>query len=159
MTAGNCLTERQMQVLALVADGLTNPEIGARLWLTVNTVRTHIVKISASLGARDRAHCVHLAHQRRFLCRAAAPRPIRRGWTLRERQVIALAADGTTNPQIAAALRVELATVKTLMDRARIRIDARNRAQLVHLAHQQGVLPLAADGVGSGKTSEAGGQP
>lgn len=139
MVIGPCLTGRQMQVLALVADGLTNTEIGARLWLTLPTAREHVVKIFGRLGARNRAHCVNLAYRRGLLSAPLSPRPVRR-WTSRERQVTELAADGMTNPQIAVALGVELATVKTHMDRARIRTDARNRAQLVHLAFQQGVL-------------------
>lgn len=48
------LTPREYQVTALVADGLTNAEIGERLGMQVGTVRTHIEKARLKTFARNR---------------------------------------------------------------------------------------------------------
>jgi DNA-binding CsgD family transcriptional regulator len=55
------LTAREREVLRGLADGLTNDEIGGRLFLSPETVRTHIRKAATRLGARNRTHAVALA--------------------------------------------------------------------------------------------------
>ncbi|HEY0697659.1 MAG TPA: response regulator transcription factor, partial [Micromonospora sp.] len=57
------LTHREREVLALVAEGLTNDEIGARLVLSPATARTHVGRAMTKLGARDRAQLVVIAYQ------------------------------------------------------------------------------------------------
>jgi DNA-binding NarL/FixJ family response regulator len=57
------LTQRERQVLALVGEGLSNEEIGARLFLSPATARTHVSHAMAKLGARDRAQLVVVAYQ------------------------------------------------------------------------------------------------
>ncbi len=61
--AGLCraLTARELEVLALVCDGLSNPEIGDRLGIERSTVKTHVARISRVLGATDRANAAYLA--------------------------------------------------------------------------------------------------
>lgn len=54
------LTAREADVLALVGEGLNNPEIAARLFVTVATVKTHINAIFAKLAVRDRAQAIAL---------------------------------------------------------------------------------------------------
>ena len=61
------LTEREYECLELVAVGHTNAEIGRRIYLSEDTVKTHLRRLFAKLGARDRAHAVHLAHLRGLL--------------------------------------------------------------------------------------------
>ncbi len=57
------LTEREREVVALVADGLTNDEIAAALVLSPATARTHVSRAMVKLGARDRAQLVVFAYQ------------------------------------------------------------------------------------------------
>ena len=57
------LTEREREVLALVAGGLSNDEIAARLVLSPATARTHVSRAMVKLSARDRAQLVVFAYQ------------------------------------------------------------------------------------------------
>ncbi|WP_159943382.1 MULTISPECIES: response regulator transcription factor [unclassified Nocardiopsis] len=57
------LTDRERQVLALVGRGLSNQEIGARLHLSPATARTHVGRVLAKLGARDRVNLVVIAYE------------------------------------------------------------------------------------------------
>ncbi len=60
--------------------------------------------------------------------------------TDREREVVALVADGRSNEQIAAALFMSHATARTHVSRAMIKLGARSRAQLVVLAYESGLV-------------------
>jgi DNA-binding NarL/FixJ family response regulator len=55
------LTERELEVLRLMATGATNPEIAARLFVGERTVKTHVGAIFTKLGVRDRAAAIVLA--------------------------------------------------------------------------------------------------
>ncbi len=57
------LTAREAEVLTLLASGLSNAEIAHRLYLSNATVKTHINRIFAKTGARDRAQAVRYAYQ------------------------------------------------------------------------------------------------
>ncbi|HVF05577.1 MAG TPA: response regulator transcription factor [Frankiaceae bacterium] len=57
------LTEREREVLALVGRGLTNDEIGRELYLSPATAKTHVGRILAKLGARDRVQLVVTAYE------------------------------------------------------------------------------------------------
>jgi DNA-binding NarL/FixJ family response regulator len=57
------LTEREREVVALVGQGMSNAEIGAELFLSPATARTHVSHAMVKLGARDRAQLVVIAYQ------------------------------------------------------------------------------------------------
>jgi LuxR family maltose regulon positive regulatory protein len=52
------LSERELEVLQLIAEGLTNPEIAARLYLSVNTVKAHTRNIYGKLDVHNRTQAV-----------------------------------------------------------------------------------------------------
>ena len=60
---GASLQLRRGEVLALVGEGLTNEEIGARLFLSPLTAKTHVSRIMSKLAARDRVQLVIVAYE------------------------------------------------------------------------------------------------
>jgi DNA-binding NarL/FixJ family response regulator len=59
----NALTERERQLTALVAEGMSNEQIAERLVLSPTTVKTHVNRAMMKLSARDRAQLVVLAYE------------------------------------------------------------------------------------------------
>jgi DNA-binding NarL/FixJ family response regulator len=57
-------TPREVQVLQLISDGLVNREIGQRLFLSEETVKSHVRHLLAKLQARSRAHAVAVGFRR-----------------------------------------------------------------------------------------------
>ena len=57
------LTQREAEILTLIAQGLTNPEIAGRLFLSNHTVKTHISRIFAKTGSRDRVAAIGYARR------------------------------------------------------------------------------------------------
>jgi DNA-binding NarL/FixJ family response regulator len=66
------LTEREFQVLMLIAQGLSNSQIGEKLFLAEDTIKTHCRRLFRKLGARNRAQAVVAGYERGLLGQAAA---------------------------------------------------------------------------------------
>jgi pSer/pThr/pTyr-binding forkhead associated (FHA) protein len=60
-TQASDLSEREQQVLALIAQGLTDKDIGERLFITASTVRSHLDRIAEKTGVRRRVELARLA--------------------------------------------------------------------------------------------------
>ena len=61
------LSQRELEVLTLIADGATNRQAAAKLFVSEATVKTHLLHIYEKLGVRDRAAAVAEAYRRRLL--------------------------------------------------------------------------------------------
>jgi len=57
------LTDREREVLLDMAGGLTNGEIAQHLHLSESTIKTHVGRVLAKIGARDRVHAVIIAYE------------------------------------------------------------------------------------------------
>jgi DNA-binding NarL/FixJ family response regulator len=60
-------TAREIEVLQLISDGLVNREIGVRLFLSEETVKSHVRHLLAKLQARSRAHAVAVGFRRSLI--------------------------------------------------------------------------------------------
>lgn len=57
------LSPRELEVLALIAQGLSTREVAAALWVTQETVKSHVARVLHRLDARTRAHAVAIAYR------------------------------------------------------------------------------------------------
>jgi DNA-binding NarL/FixJ family response regulator len=57
------LTPREREILQAIGEGLSNGEIAQRFYLTESTVKTHVGRVLAKLGLRDRVHAVIFAYE------------------------------------------------------------------------------------------------
>jgi DNA-binding CsgD family transcriptional regulator len=61
------ITPRELEILALIAEGLSNKEIAARVYVSENTVKTHSSRVFDKLGARRRTQAVQMGKELRLI--------------------------------------------------------------------------------------------
>ena len=61
------ITPRELEVLQLIADGLSNKEIAVRVFVSENTIKTHLSRVFDKLGARRRTQAVQIAKECRLI--------------------------------------------------------------------------------------------
>lgn len=71
LAPGLPLSERELEILAAAAAGETRDETGRRLYLTLDTVKTHRWRAFRKLGARSLAHAIAISYERGLLPRRA----------------------------------------------------------------------------------------
>ena len=135
------LTDRERQILPLLADGHGSAAIGERCFLCAATVKVYLRRMYAALGARNGAHAVALGHARGLLGGTAPPVAL----TDRRVEVLALAARGLTNEQIGQALWLSEDGVKSQVRRLLVELGAVNRPNLVHRGFCCGALGSPGD--------------
>lgn len=57
------LSRRELEVLSLIAEGMSTREIARALWVTEETVKSHVARVLARLGARTRAHAIAIVYR------------------------------------------------------------------------------------------------
>ena len=133
------LTAREIEVLALIADGKTNEEVAARLGIARHTVKSHMAHILDALGAMNSAHSVAIAH-----CRGDFSPRCRMAWnpdvSYREVQVLEGVAVGMTDVQVGRKLWVSQHTIKSHLRRIYAKLGVCSRAQAVDTAFRSGLL-------------------
>ena len=67
------LTPRELEIFRLVAQGMSNSEIGAALFIAETTVKTHLTRVLVKLGLRDRIQAVVLAYESGIVSPGATP--------------------------------------------------------------------------------------
>ncbi len=67
------ITDREREVLRLVGLGMSNAEIAAALYITAGTAKTHVARLLAKLGARDRVQLVITAYEAGLVLASSAP--------------------------------------------------------------------------------------
>ncbi|MFI7671969.1 amidase family protein [Nocardia sp. NPDC049526] len=156
----NVLTEEEIEMLALVAEGMTNKEIGVVVSADVvqspDDVKEQLNRIGDKLGIRERAGMVGRAMRAGILPLAdpvaeePAPMPGRDVLSETEFEILSLVAEGLTNGQIGAARAISPATVRSLLLRIGFKLRAHDRTAMVEAALERGIVlntgvPASAD--------------
>lgn len=134
------LSARQVEVLAHAADGLSNAEIGGRLFISEETVKVHMARAMALLGAVNRTGAVMTALRAGVVTASHHPLGAAVTFTYQEARVLQALADGGSNAEIAEALGLSALTVKSHLARLSRRMGAGDRTLLAVVAYTHRVI-------------------
>lgn len=134
-------TDREMQVIQLVASGLSNPQIGTRLGLSPLTVKGHLMRIGVKFGVADRAGIVGAAIRGGYL-RVPVTRKAPDGFGEDLFDVLVRIARGRSNAEIGAELGLSYETVKARVRRLLLVLGVRCREEAVTAGFACGALRL-----------------
>jgi DNA-binding NarL/FixJ family response regulator len=140
---GERLSQAEVRVVAGLARGQTNAEIGRALFLSEVTIKSHLQRIGRKLGCGDRAEIVHVAYGIGYLTDRSPQWRRPTGLSAREMQVLSGIAEGLTYRRIAEQLGTGTETVKGVARLLFVRLRARGRAHAVALGHQRGLLAMS----------------
>lgn len=141
LESGTIPTEREMQVVRLVAKGMTNPSIAAELGLSPTTIPSHLSRVGAKFGTHSRAELVGAAIRTGWL-----PVPVTgvppEGFDEDLFNVLVRIARGRSNSQIGAELGLTTDMVKARVRRLLELLGANGREEAVALGVACGALRL-----------------
>ncbi|MFI5538468.1 LuxR C-terminal-related transcriptional regulator [Nocardia sp. NPDC051900] len=138
------LTQRETEVLALVAEGASSPEIATQLDISVAAVDSLVERAGEKLGSSTRAGTVAVAVSTGVLPRTAPGGDSGQslpGLTQREIEVVTLIAKGKTSAEIADDLGLTSQTVESYASRINRKLGANTRAGSVAIVIRTGVIP------------------
>jgi DNA-binding CsgD family transcriptional regulator len=134
------LSHREVEVLVLIADGLSKEQAGRRLGISGPTVKSHLSRIYSALGAVNSAHAVAIAHCRGEIGPRGARTPRNPGLSWRETQVLAAVAAGLTVEEVGRTMYLSPHTVKSHLHHVYTKLGAGSRAAAVDRAFCCGVF-------------------
>lgn len=138
---GRTPTAREIQVVRLVARGMTNPEIGAELGLSPVTVKQHLARVGTKLGVGDRAGIVGAAIRGGYL-QVPVTRQVPDGFDESLFDVLVRVARGRSNQEIADELGLSFEAVRSRVRRLLAVLGVCSREEAVAAGIACGALRL-----------------
>ena len=141
------LTDRELEIVQLVAKGQTNPQIGESLFIATGTVKTHLRNIMNKLDARKREQIAaiyhgHISEQKlqAKLSSLRADKVILGKESVIQTRVAELITEGLTNTQIAAELNIRIRTVKSHLNCIKRSLEVNSRVGIMN--HLNGAVNI-----------------
>ena len=140
------LSKRQITILRLIGQGLTDKEIARRLFISPATVLTHVRHLKMALGTKSRVQLVAKVIAIAGVEWIEPKIGHEEGWRLspRQQEVLRLLAIGKKDSEISNALGVADSTTKTHVQNILLGLGVSSRLKAAIVAHQLGVVEVGA---------------